>query len=133
MTLPTTYSHFYSASGSTATDHQTLANLTSRLMMEEARLEGLSADAEESGTLFANKSGRSSHSNREAETSNKTVVPRIKRMVNVFIVRRLRPLEERMSIEGLQIKTYEEEEWRGLCHCVQRSEFCRLQKTRNGI
>lgn len=38
MSLPSDYSHFSSAWESTADDQQTIENLTSRLVMEEARI-----------------------------------------------------------------------------------------------
>lgn len=38
MSLPSNYSHFSSAWESTAADQQTIENLSSRLVMEEARI-----------------------------------------------------------------------------------------------
>lgn len=54
MTLPSTYSHFFSAWESTATAERTLSNLTSRLMMEESRIQGIN-DQESGGALVAKK------------------------------------------------------------------------------
>lgn len=55
MTLPTTYSHFFSAWESTAAPERTLNNLTSRLMMEESRIQSVSDDGAASGALVARK------------------------------------------------------------------------------
>lgn len=59
MTLPEHYSHFYSAWESTAKAEQTLDNLTSRLVMEEARFKSHQACSGESGSnaLMAKKYG----------------------------------------------------------------------------
>lgn len=66
MTLPSCFSHFYSAWESTAQVDQTLANLTSRLMMEEERLRIASpVELNESGALLANKSYRSESKNKQ--------------------------------------------------------------------
>lgn len=54
MVLPPSYSHFYSAWESTDIKQQTLSNLTSRLMMEEARVNSHEAP-EMGGALFVNK------------------------------------------------------------------------------
>lgn len=65
MTLPESYSHFYSAWESTVKDQQTLTNLTSRLMMEEARLKNLNSVTDvESGALVANKFNRFANKNK---------------------------------------------------------------------
>lgn len=50
MTLPSTYSHFHSAWESTAAAERTLKNLTSRLMVEEARI--LASETEANSSAY---------------------------------------------------------------------------------
>lgn len=78
MTLPSSYSHFYSAWESTAQGDQTLANLTSRLMMEEERLKSVgSSELNENGALLANKSrGRAFSTKREFNKNRNNNQPR---------------------------------------------------------
>lgn len=54
MTLPAEYSHFYSAWESTAEEQRTLDNLTTRLIMEEARVQSQES-SEFSGALMAKR------------------------------------------------------------------------------
>lgn len=69
MTLPKSYNHFLSAWESTHPDQQTLANLTSRLLMEEKRL-NLQEDVK--GEAFAaGTQGRSNHFKNNPCPTNK--------------------------------------------------------------
>lgn len=82
MTLPANFSHFYTAWESTAHADQTLTNLTSRLMMEVARLAYMCpAENVESGALYANKSNRPSQSKKGSPS-------KIISKVRVFIVKK---------------------------------------------
>lgn len=60
MTLPSDFSHFYTAWESTSTEQKTLDNLTARLMMEESRLVSLPSTTT-SNALIAKKTGASSY------------------------------------------------------------------------
>ena len=55
LTLPEKYHHFYSAWESTDKDSQTLENLTSRLVMEEARFQSHQVGTDSSNALMARK------------------------------------------------------------------------------